>query len=176
MAKRARRQRRPLLQVETGRLMLPDCLRKWKWNVTSCYWNAKLDTLHTEKNYLLAIFTFAHGAEGDRATSPSFASRNGSIDASKLSLDIQMERDFMLLEGEVGHFAHGKKKLPTCAFYLCSWRRGRRRNVALFCSWKRYDWCFQIVAGSTYCNFVYAKRMQMGTFHPRQTKYMFANL
>ena len=68
-----------------------------------------MGTLHTEKNYLLVTFCFVHGAEGDRATSPSFASRNGSIDASRLSLEAQMERDFMLLEGEVGHFAHGKK-------------------------------------------------------------------
>ena len=62
---------------------------------------------------------------GDRATSPSFASRNGSIDASRLSLEAQMERYFMLLEGEVGHFAHGKTLL-ACNFYLCLWRRGDR--------------------------------------------------
>ena len=78
--------------------------------MTSCRWKAKLGNLHTEKKtYLLALFTFVHGAEGDRATSPSSASRNGSIDASKLSLGAQMECDFMQLEGEVGHFAHGKK-------------------------------------------------------------------
>ena len=75
-------------------------------------------TLHTEKKpYLLALFTFVHGAEGDRATSPSSTSRNGLIDASRLSLEAQMQRDFMHLEGEVGHFAHGKK-LPDFAFYL----------------------------------------------------------
>ena len=82
---------------------------------------------------MLALFTFVRGTEGDRATLPSFASRNGSIDASRLSLEAQMERDFMQLEGEVGHFPHGKK-LPDFAFYLFSWRRGRRGNVALFCS------------------------------------------
>ena len=68
-----------------------------------------------KKNYLLAIFSFVHGAEGDEATLPAFASRHKSIDASKLSLEGQMERDFMQLEGEVGHFAHGKK-IPACAF------------------------------------------------------------
>ena len=172
--------------------MLPDRCQKRKCNVTSCCWKAKLATLHTEKNYLLvtfsifrgpegdratspsstsrnglidasrlsleaqmerdfmqlegevghfaqekkyqlALFTFARGSEGDRATSPSSASRNRSIDASRLSLEAQMQRDFMQLEGEVGHFAHGKK-LPDFAFYLCSWLRGRRGNVALFCS------------------------------------------
>ena len=91
--------------------MLPDCLWKRKWNVTSFCWKAKLGTLHTEKNSLLALFTFVHGAKGDRATSPSFASRNGSIHASRLSLEAQMERDFILLEGEARHFAHGKNYL-----------------------------------------------------------------
>ena len=111
--------------------MLPDHRQKGKWNVTSWYWKAKFGTLHTEKNYLLALFTFVHGVEGDEAMSPSFASRNGLIDASRSSLQAQMELDFMQLEGEVGHFAHGKK-LPACSFYLCLWRRGRQNNVALF--------------------------------------------
>ena len=104
-----------------------------QWKVTSCSWKAKLATLHKEKKYQLVLFTFVRGPEGDRATSPSSASRNGSIDASRLSLEAQMQRDFMQLEGEVGHFAHGKK-LSDFAFYLCSWRRGRRGNIALFCS------------------------------------------
>ena len=66
------------------------------------------------KNYLLGIFTFVHGAEGDRAMSPSSPSRNGSIDAFRLSLEAQIEHDFMLLEGEVEHFAHGKKTACLC--------------------------------------------------------------
>ena len=65
------------------------------------------------------FFSFVCGTEGDRATSPYSASGNGSINASRLSLEVQMARDFMQLEGKVGHFAHGKK-LPTCNFYLCS--------------------------------------------------------
>ena len=64
---------------------------------------------HGKKNYLLVTFSFVHGSEGDRATSPSSASRNGSIDASRVSLEAQMQRDFVQLESEVGHFAHGKK-------------------------------------------------------------------
>ena len=107
----------PLLQVETGRLMLPERCWKRKWDVTSCSWQAKLNTLDRGQNYLLAIFSFVCGAEGDRATSPSSASRNVLIDASRLSVEAQMECDFMQLEGEVGHFAH-RKKLPACAFYL----------------------------------------------------------
>ena len=105
-------QRRPLLQVETDQLMLPDHRQKYKWNVTSCSWKAKLGTLHTErKNYLLALFTFVHGAKHDRAMSPSSASRNGSIDASKLSLEVQMDRHFMELAGKAVDFTHGKNYL-----------------------------------------------------------------
>ena len=66
---------------------------------------------YRKKPYLLALFTFVCGAEGDMEMSPSSASRNGSIDASRLSLEAQMEREFMLLKGEVKHFAHGKKYL-----------------------------------------------------------------
>ena len=47
------------------------------------------------KKCLLALFTFVSGVEGDEATSPSFASRHKSIDASRLSLEAQMECDFM---------------------------------------------------------------------------------
>ena len=67
--------------------MLPDRRQKHKCNVTSCCWNAKLDTLHTEKNYLLALFTFVRGVEGDEAPSPSFAAENEAIDASSSSLE-----------------------------------------------------------------------------------------
>ena len=49
--------------------------------MTSCSWKAKLDTLHTEKNYLIVLFTFVHGVEGDEATSPSFAASKAGIDA-----------------------------------------------------------------------------------------------
>ena len=111
VAQRAIGHLRSLLQVETGRLMLPERCWKRKWNVTSCSWQAKLGTLDTEENYLLAIFTFVRGAVGDRATLPSSASRNGCSYASRLSLETEMERDFTQLEGEVGHFAH-ETKIP----------------------------------------------------------------
>ena len=91
--------------------MLPDRRQTHKCNVTSCCWKAKLATLHTEKNYLLVTFSFVHDPESDRATSPSSASRNGLIDASRLSLEAQMERDFMQMEDEVGHIAYGKNYL-----------------------------------------------------------------
>ena len=53
----------------------------------------------------------------NRATSPSFGWRNGSLDGSTLSLETQMERDFMQLEGEVGHFAHEKKQPYLLALF-----------------------------------------------------------
>ena len=42
-------QRRPLLQVEMGRSMLPDRRQKRKLNATSCSRKTKLGILHTEK-------------------------------------------------------------------------------------------------------------------------------
>ena len=39
------------------------------------------------KNYLLAIFSFVHGAAGDEATSPSFLAEYAVIDASNSSLE-----------------------------------------------------------------------------------------
>ena len=65
----------------TGRLCRP------KWQVISCSWDANLGNVHTEINYLTAILSFVHGAEGDGATSPSCATVNGSIDASSSSLE-----------------------------------------------------------------------------------------
>ena len=50
---------------------------------------------HGRKNYLLVTFSFVHGSEGDKATSPSSASRNVLIHAFRLSLKAQMEHDFM---------------------------------------------------------------------------------
>ena len=41
-----------------------------------------------EINYLLSILSFVCDVEGDRATSPSCASRNGSIDASISLLEV----------------------------------------------------------------------------------------
>ena len=106
--------------------MLPDRRQKRKWNVTSWYWKAKFSTLHMEKNYLLVLFTFVHGVEGDEATSPSFASRNGLIDASISSPEAQIELDFMQLEGKVGHFAHGKKNYLLVLFTVVHGSEGDR--------------------------------------------------
>ena len=74
--------------------------------------------LHTEKKYLLAIVTFVRGAEGDRATSPSSASRKGSIDAPRASLEVQMQRYFMQLAGEAGHFTQRKNYLLAIVSFV----------------------------------------------------------
>ena len=87
MAQRATGQRRPLLQVETGRSMLPDRRQKRKLHVTSCSWKTKLGIYTRKKNYLLALFIFVRGVEGDEATSPSFTAGNEAIDASSSSLE-----------------------------------------------------------------------------------------
>ena len=83
-------------------------------------------TLLCQKIYLLAIFSILRLAKGDRATSFSFASRNGSIDASRLSLEAEMERYFMLLEGEGGHFANEKKTYLLVLFTFVHGAEGDR--------------------------------------------------
>ena len=77
-----------------------------------------LGILHTEKNYLLAFLTFVCGAEGDRATSPSSASGNGSIYASRSSPEAQIARYFLQLEDEVGHFHTEKNYLLALSSFV----------------------------------------------------------
>ena len=55
--------------------------------MTSCSWKAKLGNLHKEKNYLIALFIFVHGVEGDEATLPPVGAKNKAIDASNSSLE-----------------------------------------------------------------------------------------
>ena len=57
----------------------------------------------------------ARRTHGDRTTSPSSASGNGSIDASRSSPEAQIERYFLQPEDEVGHFTHGKN---ACLHFL----------------------------------------------------------
>ena len=57
----------------------------------------------------------ARRTRGDRTTSPSSANGNGSIDVSRSSPEAQMERCFLQLEDEVGHFTHGKN---ACLHFL----------------------------------------------------------
>ena len=68
----------------------------------------KKTTLHMEINYLSTFFLILSGAEGDRVTSPARASTNWSIDASRSSLEGQMECYFIQLVGKVGYFTHKK--------------------------------------------------------------------
>ena len=110
-------QRRPLLQAETGRLMLPDRRQKRKWNVTSAAGRRSWHFTHGKK-YPLAIFSFVRDAEGDGATSPSSSSRNGSIDTSRSSPEAQMEHYFCSWKAKLGTL-HTEKK-PTCFRFLPS--------------------------------------------------------
>ena len=64
---------------------------------------------HGKKTYLLAIFTFVHGVEGDEATSPSFASENAAIDASSSSLEALIATLQMQRACKRQHFTYGKQ-------------------------------------------------------------------
>ena len=61
--------------------------------------------------------------------------------------------------GANGNTLPTANRKPVCRSLIVCKRRGRRGNVALFYSLKRSDWCFQLVAGSAYCNSVYAQGM-----------------
>ena len=74
--------------------------------------------LHTEKNYLLAFLTIVCGTEDDRATSPSSASGNGSIYASRSSPEAQIARYFLQLEDEVGHLHTEKNYLLALSSFV----------------------------------------------------------
>ena len=67
-------------------------------------------------------------------------------------------------------------KTPVCRSLSVYKQRGQRGNVALFYSWKRSDRCYQLVAGSAWCNIANARGMGTATLYTRQTKYLFADL
>ena len=126
------------LKLNMHLLALTGRLYSTKWHIPSGNWYAKSGTLHTKKIYLLANCSFPHGAEGDGATSHSYASTKGLIEASRSLLEAQMVRCFMQLVCEVGLFTH-RKILPACESFVCSWCRRRWGNIALFFNCKRVD-------------------------------------
>ena len=100
--------------------------------------------------------------------SPSFVAENAAIDASSSSLEALIATRYMELGCDVSTLPTANK-MPVCrSLSVYKWR-GRRGNVALFCTWKRSDWRFQLVAGSAYFNLVYAKGMRMGELYRWQT-------
>ena len=62
-----------------------------------------------------------------------------------------------------------QQKNPVCQSFVVWERRGWWDNVSLFSSCKRWDWCFQRIAGSAHCNIVHAVEKQTRAVHPRQT-------
>ena len=55
-------------------------------------------------------------------------------------------------------------KAPICWSLIVYKWRGRWGNVALFRSWKRSNWGFQLIVGSIYCNSVYGEGMRWEHF------------
>ena len=114
----------------------------------------------------LSVFT---SRESDEATSPSFAAENEAIEASSSSLEALFGNSYMQMGCDVSTLTTASK-IPVCRSLSVYKRRGRRGNVALFYSLKRSDWRFQLVAGSSYCNLVYAEGKRMGALYTRKTK------
>ena len=86
-AEKATRQRRPLLQLKTQRLMLP--ARCWKRSLqhSKCTGDANKSGLPTANKYLFADLLLFESGEGDERTSPSFPAANAGIDASSALLE-----------------------------------------------------------------------------------------
>ena len=86
-AKRGTRQRRPLLQLKTSRLMLPALGWKRPLQLITCKGDANGSSFIAANKYLFDNILFPTIGEGDKATSPSFATENAGIDASSMLLE-----------------------------------------------------------------------------------------
>ena len=149
--KRATGQRRPLLYLKTQRLELP--ARRWKrsFQLGIWSWDAMWALYPRQTKYLFADLWLFTSREGDEVTSPSFVPENKAIDAPSSSLEALIATQYMQM-GCDGNSLPTANKTPVCQSVSIYKRRGRRGNVALFHSWKRNDWCYQIVAGSARSN------------------------
>ena len=63
------------------------------------------------KKYLLAIFSFVRGTEGDEAMSHSFATKNVAIDASSSSLEALFATRYMQMGCDGGTLPTANKNL-----------------------------------------------------------------
>ena len=130
-AKRATRQRGPLLKLKTQQLRLP--ARRWKRSVqcSKCRGHA-MGALHPRQTeYLFADLLLFTSGEGDKATSPSFASENEAIDGSSASLETLIATRYKQGNCTWEQFTHGKQ-IPVCRSFVLYERRGRRHNFAHF--------------------------------------------
>ena len=80
-------QRRSLLQLKIGRLVL--LARHWKCplQLITCQGDANKSNSTMENKYMFAALLLFQGVEGDEATSPSCVAENRSIDASSSLLE-----------------------------------------------------------------------------------------
>ena len=166
--KRATRQRRPLLQQVTRRSKLPAHRWKRSFQLSKFSGDGKASTLPTANKCLFAnLLLFASG-EGDEATSPSFTTSYGSIQASSPSLETLISAWYVQWGWKSEHFIHGTQILVYQSFTFCE-RRGRRGNVALLYNKLRIDPSFQPIAGNAHFSLVRSVGMQMRARYPRQT-------
>ena len=95
VAQRATGQRRPPLKIQTGRLMLP--AHRWKrpLQLITCREDTNGSSFTTANKHLFANLLLFESGEGDEATSPSFAAKNASIDASSSSLEAPIATYYM---------------------------------------------------------------------------------
>ena len=87
--------------------------------------------LYTEKFYLLANLYFVCGTECDEATSPSFATENRSIDASRSLLEVPIATHQMRGDAYESSFTMAKKYLFVDLYCLRAERMMRQHHSLL---------------------------------------------
>ena len=91
-------------------------------------------TLYSRQTeYLFADLSLFASVEGDEATSPSFVAENAAIEASSSSLEALIAARYME-RGCDGSTLTTANKKPFCRSSIVYKWKGRRGNVALFCS------------------------------------------
>ena len=167
-AKRATRQRRPLLQQVTRRSKLPAHRWKCSFQLGAFSGDANASTLPTANKCLFANILVSASGEGDEATSPSFTTSYASTQASSPSLETVISAWCVQWGCKCEHVTHGKQML-VCQSFSFYEQRGRRGNVALFYNKLRADPSFQRIDGNGHFSLVRSVGMQMRIVYPRQT-------
>ena len=98
-------------------------------------WDTNWSTLTTVNKCLFSnLLLFASG-EGDKVASPSFTTSYMTIEASSASLKTLIASWYMQWGCKREHSTHGKQ-IPICQSLVAWDQRGRRDNVALFCTYE----------------------------------------
>ena len=112
--------------------MLPAHRRMRSLQHNECSGDAKGSASSTTNKYLFANLILFTSREGDGATPPSFLAENAAIDTSNSSLERSLQLG--ICREDVGGDCTHSKQILVCRSLIVYTRKGRRGNIALFCS------------------------------------------